>query len=230
MTTPQHFFLSSTPRTPSPRWQQAFEQGQCIEFGGFSQQVSGLQPQQFTVWLSAEDAQWRLMLSLVREAQPGARVVLLSNAPEPAEGLAALDAGAMGYTHAYALPELLQEVATVIEHGGLWAGPDLLRRLVAATSAALAKLPEPTNGPGVTAQRYASAWATLSGREAQVARCVAEGKSNKEVADQLFISERTIKAHLGSVFEKLGVRDRLQLALLVATISPNTRVTADTTP
>ena len=42
---------------------------------------------------------------------------------------------------------------------------------------------------------------------------VAAGKSNREVAEQLFISERTVKAHLGAVFEKLGVRDRLQLAL-----------------
>jgi DNA-binding CsgD family transcriptional regulator len=42
---------------------------------------------------------------------------------------------------------------------------------------------------------------------------VADGKSNREVAEQLFISERTVKAHLGAAFEKLGVRDRVQLVL-----------------
>lgn len=227
--TPQHIFLTSTPRAPSPRWLEAFAQGQCAQPDAFAHSVAGLPHTQFIVWLSAQDAQWRQMLALAHAVQPQARVVLLSNVPEPAEGLAALDAGAMGYTHAYALPELLQEVATVIAHGGLWAGPDLLKRLVAATSAALAKLPEPANGPGVIVQSYARAWTTLSAREAQVASCVAEGKSNKEVADQLFISERTVKAHLGSVFEKLVVRDRLQLAVLVATISPSARTVAEAT-
>jgi DNA-binding NarL/FixJ family response regulator len=53
-------------------------------------------------------------------------------------------------------------------------------------------------------------------REAQVARAVAVGRSNKEVADLLFISERTVKAHLSAVFEKIGVRDRLQLVLRLA--------------
>ncbi len=65
-----------------------------------------------------------------------------------------------------------------------------------------------------------NAWAALSAREAQVARTVLAGRSNKEVAAQLFISERTVKAHLGAVFEKLGVRDRLQLVLRLAASAP----------
>jgi DNA-binding NarL/FixJ family response regulator len=53
----------------------------------------------------------------------------------------------------------------------------------------------------------------LSGREAEVAREVVAGRSNKEIARVLGITERTVKAHLGAIFAKLGVRDRLQLAL-----------------
>ena len=49
-----------------------------------------------------------------------------------------------------------------------------------------------------------------------MARAVTAGRSNREVADLLFISERTVKAHLGAVFEKIGVRDRLQLVLRLA--------------
>ena len=45
----------------------------------------------------------------------------------------------------------------------------------------------------------------------------------------MFISERTVKAHLGSIFEKLMVRDRLQLALLVASVSADTRAIVDAT-
>ena len=68
----------------------------------------------------------------------------------------------------------------------------------------------------VVAAPVANVWALLSVREAQVARAVTAGRSNREVAALLFISERTVKAHLGTVFEKLGVRDRLQLVLRLA--------------
>jgi DNA-binding NarL/FixJ family response regulator len=57
----------------------------------------------------------------------------------------------------------------------------------------------------------------LSERERAVALCVARGESNKEITQKLDIAERTIKAHLTTIFEKLGVRDRLQLAVLLNT-------------
>ncbi len=59
-------------------------------------------------------------------------------------------------------------------------------------------------------------WAqTLTEREREVAKAVAQGASNKEIARQLDITERTIKAHVGAILEKLGARDRLQLSLIV---------------
>lgn len=221
--TTQHIFLSSNARAPSPRWLEAFPQGQVVAPAALSKRLAGLPVQGYIVWLSTEDADWKKAMARVSTDHNGARVVVLSGTQDPNEGLAALDAGAVGYTHTYALPEVLTEVATVVEHGGLWAGPDLIRRLVASTTAALAQLPQPSGAPGVTVQNHSKAWDTLSAREAQVAACVAEGKSNLEVAEQLFISERTIKAHLGSVFDKLGIRDRLQLAVVVAAIGPKAR-------
>ena len=60
------------------------------------------------------------------------------------------------------------------------------------------------------------AWSvSLTEREREVAIAVAQGASNKEIARQLDITERTIKAHVGAILEKLGVRDRLQLSLIV---------------
>jgi DNA-binding NarL/FixJ family response regulator len=226
----EHLFLCSHSSGPSPRWLEAFPQGRKVDAATLGTQISDGKTSQFIVWLATDNPQWRQTLVQTLPSHAGIRFVVLSGSPEPAEGLSALDAGAMGYTHSYALPELLREVAMVVEHGGLWAGPDLIKRLVASTSAALARLPEPAHGPGAVAQGYAKAWANLSAREAQVASHVAQGKSNKEVADELFVSERTIKAHLGSAFEKLGVRDRLQLALLVAAIPVEDRAIKDTTP
>ena len=55
----------------------------------------------------------------------------------------------------------------------------------------------------------------LTKRERQVAQAVADGLSNREIAERLSISERTVKARLTSVFQKVDVRDRVQLALLL---------------
>ena len=227
----QHLFLASDARPASERWQQAFPLGKAISPASLPTLLLPLPSHLCLVWASSEDPQWRSLLALALQVHAEARLIVLSPAPHPTQGLQALNAGARGYTHAHALPELLREVATVVEHGGLWAGPDLLQKLVACTTAALHSLSgagnavgnapgngsgnAPGNALGRVPQGYASAWATLSRREMQVALRVAEGKSNKEVARLLLISERTIKAHLSSIFEKLGVRDRLQLALLV---------------
>ena len=206
----EHLFLSS-PAAPVPgRWSEAFPAGQVHRASALLARLQGQQSSNSLVWLSTADAQWPTQLRTVLQALPGTRVVVLSSTPQPLAGLAALNDGARGYTHAYAVPELLQEVALVVEHGGLWVGPDLMQRLVGATHAALSQIPAP---PAEMPAAVPNAWASLSAREAQVARAVSTGRSNKEVASLMFISERTVKAHLGAVFDKLGVRDRLQLVL-----------------
>jgi DNA-binding NarL/FixJ family response regulator len=55
----------------------------------------------------------------------------------------------------------------------------------------------------------------LTTREMQIARAVAEGRGNRDIATQLGITEQTVKNHLTSVFEKVGVASRLQLALAI---------------
>ncbi|MBK7686047.1 MAG: helix-turn-helix transcriptional regulator [Rhodocyclaceae bacterium] len=60
-----------------------------------------------------------------------------------------------------------------------------------------------------------SGFANLTAREQQVACAVAGGASNKEVARTLNITERTIKAHVSAIFQKLGARDRLHLSLIM---------------
>ena len=131
----------------------------------------------------------------------GCPVVVLSNLPSNEEGLVAFSAGAAGYCNALAIPAVLRQVSTVVEQGGLWVGQDLMRRLFSALTACAA----PTQ----------MSLAVLSVREHQVAQAVARGGTNKEIARAMGITERTVKAHLTAIFEKLGVRDRLQLSLIV---------------
>jgi DNA-binding NarL/FixJ family response regulator len=225
----QHLFLSRTAPLPE-RLREAFPDVQALAAMALQARCGSLPATQCLVWLSGADALWPTDLSHIRQIQAGVRVVLLSGAPEPREGLNALNQGVRGYAHAYAVPSLLQEVALVVEHGGLWVGPELLQRLVGASNAALARRPIPESVQlSVAADApVGSAWAALSAREAQVARAVSAGRSNKEVATQLFISERTVKAHLSAVFEKLGVRDRLQLVLrLAASAAPLPSITTE---
>lgn len=137
----------------------------------------------------------------------GQPVVLLSDEPDEAQVLQALALGAAGCCNSRAATAVLQQVTAVVGNGGLWVGQSLLRKLVGATARRLGQLP---------AEGENDNWAALlSEREVQVSRLVANGASNKEIADHLAITERTVKAHLTAVFEKLGVRDRLQLSLRV---------------
>ncbi len=137
----------------------------------------------------------------------GCPVVLLCDEPDEALVLQALALGAAGCCNSRAAPEVLRQVALVVTNWGLWIGQSLLRQLVGATAHRLGRLSsEVKNGD----------WSILlSEREVQVARRVASGLSNKEIAEQLSITERTVKAHLTAIFEKLGLRDRLQLSLRI---------------
>ena len=215
MNAEQHFLSSPGIAVPD-RWREAFPLGQIHTIQDLS--MSCAPAWQGLMWLSSDDTHWQDYLTRVRQLKPDMKLILLSNAPDPREGLLALDADARGYTHAAAVPELLREVALVVQHGGLWVGPELLQRLIGSTVDALAKRLD-----AHVVASLPNAWDALSVREAQVARLVSAGRSNKEVAFALFISERTVKAHLGAVFEKLGVRDRLQLVLrLAASPDPGT--------
>lgn len=225
----KHIFLSSATAPVPARWREAFPDG--LVLGAAAVQAHLRMPPQAPclVWLSNADTQWPAYLRQILELRAEVPVLLLSGAPEPMEGLAAFNQGARGYTHAYAIPALLQEVGLVVEHGGLWVGPELLQRLVGSSAAALARLPVASAAASSPATDAGNAWALLSAREVQVARAVSAGHSNKEVANLMFISERTVKAHLGAVFEKLGVRDRLQLVLRLAA-SPDPGVSTVTGP
>ena len=114
----------------------------------------------------------------------------------------------MGYCNAHATPELLHTIEAVVRNHGLWVGESLLTRLIGGIG---------VRSPMAGKHHDHPVLETLSEREREVALCVARGEHNKEIARQLNLAERTIKAHLTSVFEKLGVRDRLQLALLLST-------------
>jgi len=90
-----------------------------------------------------------------------------------------------------------------------------MQRLLTATQTAMLRKPVDASAIDENVNASEDRLAVLTKRELEVARTVAGGSSNKEVARQLGITERTVKAHVGAVFQKLKVRDRLHLALIV---------------
>jgi two-component system, NarL family, nitrate/nitrite response regulator NarL len=137
---------------------------------------------------------------------PNQRFIVLTTIPNLAEAIYCLKAGARAYANVHAGPQTLVQIADVVRDGGVWVGEDLMQYLVASLSKA--KQSEVT--------KHDQAWRTkLSQREVEVVDAIARGASNKLVARELDITERTVKAHVTAIFEKLGVKDRLKLVLMV---------------
>ena len=96
--------------------------------------------------------------------------------------------------------------------GQIWLPPPILNRLISGFDAG----PAPAQGQKETTTDAGKSLLTaLSSREKEVARWIARGLANKEIADRMGITVRTVKAHMTSIFHKTETSDRLQLALLI---------------
>jgi DNA-binding NarL/FixJ family response regulator len=140
--------------------------------------------------------------------RPGLRVIAASSSPSDGAAVDALNAGCAAYCHAYSDAATLQQVHQVVALGHVWVGKSIMQKLLSrARDTAQAVAPQADwHGP-------------LTEREREVAILAANGASNLAIARDCTISERTVKAHLGAVFAKLNITDRLQLALRVHGIS-----------
>ena len=193
-----HVFRIAGEETPSPRWGDAFP-GPVIQRPPFGASEPGVQ----ICWISAALPDWP---ELVREQARHSRVVVHSKTPNDEQAVEALDAGAQGYCHSLSNAALLRAVADTVTAGSLWVGPGVVTRMIRTLRRAIAENPEqPPEG-----------FETLTVREREVALAVTTGASNKEIAQQLGMTERTVKMHLGAIFRKLGVRDRVHLVLYLA--------------
>jgi len=134
----------------------------------------------------------------IAATHPEVKVVVLTTFVERERVLEAVDAGAVGYLLKDADPEELVRSIRAAARGESPFAPRAAQALLADRSE--------------RSSRGAPA-AILTDREREVLRLVARGLSNKEIARGLGISEKTVKAHLGAAFQRIGVRDRTQAAL-----------------
>ncbi len=136
--------------------------------------------------------------AVITQEYPDVRVVVLSSFSEHQRVLSALEAGARGYVLKHADPEQIIQAIRAVHIGGAPIDPQVARVLL-----------DVRRSPS-------SSKAALTEREEEVLRLVQAGMANKQIARQLGISERTVKAHLTKTFQSLGVSDRTQAALWAA--------------
>lgn len=180
--------------------------------------LAGRRPDVMLLDLSLGDLSGPAGIAGLLSFSPATHLIALSHQPNDEEGIAALRAGARGYCNAYIDPRLLAKAVTTVQNGEAWVGRRLTDRLVALVG---------QNAPLQVDTDSSVDLDLLTAREQQIALQIGMGSSNKIIAQRLGITERTVKAHLGSVFAKLGVHDRLQLALLV---TGRMQYTSPTTP
>ncbi|MER5323957.1 response regulator transcription factor [Streptosporangium roseum] len=140
--------------------------------------------------------------TLVRLAEHGLspRVLVLTSVGDREDVAPAMRAGASGFLYKDVDPAALVQAIRAV-HGG---------QVLLAPEAAEAMLSVPALAPAPAAGRYV---APLTDRELEVLTLIASGRSNREIARELAVAEKTVKTHVSNVLMKLGVQDRTQAAL-----------------
>lgn len=112
-----------------------------------------------------------------------------------------LQKGVRGYGNRHMHRDNVLQAVAAVRTGQVWLPPSIITQMITA----IPGTPAPGNDQTLVEP--------LSKREEEVAQLVTHGLSNKEIADKIYISVRTVKAHLTSIFAKTGFRDRLELAV-----------------
>lgn len=140
---------------------------------------------------------------LITAMQPACRVIVLTTFDLDEYAFGGLQAGASGFLLKDARPSELVDAIRAVHRGDAVVAPRVTARLVQLAAPALAR----------SRPRDESRLDALSEREREVFLLMAEGASNAEIAERLFVSESTVKTHVGKVLRGLGLRDRVQAVI-----------------
>ncbi len=138
----------------------------------------------------------------IKNSNNDIKVVILTSHNDVQEVLNSLKAGANAYCSKEINPRRLTQVVLSVLDGASWFDPSIAHIVLEAAAKSQQTEPQkPTKDYGLTS------------RESQILKLITEGYSNNEIANQLFVSINTTKAHVASILQKLEVDDRLQAAL-----------------
>ncbi|MFO7885668.1 MAG: response regulator transcription factor [Desulfobacteraceae bacterium] len=126
--------------------------------------------------------------------------LVLVTIPDNDQAMRLLQNGIRAYGNRHMHEKNLQQAVAALQAGQIWLPPSIINQMITS-------LPRPNKTPAEHPLLK-----NLTAREQEVAGWLANGLSNREIGEKLFVSIRTVKAHLTSIFQKTGCRDRLELA------------------
>src|SRR4051812_45648769 len=173
---------------------------------GAIDQIRKWRPDIILLGWAASSAGSQKVFAAIQESRLAARVIMLTSDEAKEDFVEAVKQGCCGVVPKQTSTELLLKSIRKVHAGEFW----LDRMTTAEVIRRLAKK-QPANGGARLGVRDHGA--ALSQREREIVVLVAQGFKNKEMAERMFISEQTVKNHLHNIFDKLGVSDRLELAL-----------------
>jgi DNA-binding NarL/FixJ family response regulator len=142
------------------------------------------------------------LLSQVCDAASGASVVVLSASDDTAHMRKALDCGAAGFIQKSTAREVMLSALRLVLAGGIYVPPDLVHA------------PATSEGAGPPPLGSEETGTTLTTRQRDVLRLIAQGRSNKQIARDLDLSQNTVKIHVAGVLRALGAANRTQAVML----------------
>lgn len=143
------------------------------------------------------------IITSITEYFPASAITVTSDHPSFGQGLALLKYGIKGYANSYMGDLHYTQLLKMVQKNNVWLYPEFMQQLISHT------LASQTNTANTTVIDR------LTPRENEIASLVCGNLSNQEIADQTGITVRTVKQHLTNIYEKLGIKDRLSLALLM---------------
>jgi two-component system, NarL family, nitrate/nitrite response regulator NarL len=147
------------------------------------------------------------VLRSIQTRAPRSKVILFASAENKDDFVEAMKLGCCGILHKDAPTSLIDKSIQRVHAGEIWLDSN-------TTAAVIRQFASPADMPGGHVNgKSPRDRAQLSTREREIIVLIAQGYKNKEIAEKMFITEQTVKNHLHNVFDKLGVSDRLELAL-----------------
>jgi len=141
--------------------------------------------------------------SRILEGSPHTRVIILTSFGEEDKVFPAIRAGAQGYLLKDIAPDDLVQAVRAAYLGQVQLHPDVARKLMSAVA----------SQEGPSAGQAEAPFGDLTEREVEVLRLIAGGLNNRDIADRLVISTKTVKTHVSSILSKLHLEDRTQAAI-----------------
>ena len=164
-----------------------------------------LNPDILLLGLQTGSQEWENVLGHLRNGTSPCKVIIFMEGVGEGDLLSMIRAGAKGYSTKTISPPFLVKAVRAVHAGEIWAD----RRLVTKVFEEFLTLKQ------TSAARPVAKASVLTKREAEILKLIARGMKNKEIAESLFISEKTVKTHITNIFDKLEVNDRLKAALFV---------------